>query len=116
MNTNTKPGAVPHYFEKTLQSLLRELNKAEQRTAGKRKIRRLKRQIDFCNAYLLLLQECLTVIAPFHPHPIYLVNRFWTDFNTWDNFCDGIYPSGKDFFSWYFDSKTIEAEIAEPLS
>jgi hypothetical protein len=101
---------IDQYLELTLLSLSSALKEAEARGRPNRTIRKLKRRMALCNAYLALIRSCMPVIRKYHAEPLYIINRFWQAYLTWDNLMRGRLPSVSDFYTWYFDSNNIMDE------
>jgi hypothetical protein len=99
---------MDQYLEMTLFSLNTALQEAEAMGKQKRTIRKLKRRMALCNAYLALVRACIPVIRKYHAEPLYIINRFWQGYFTWDNLMQQRLPSVHDFYTWYCDCNNIE--------
>lgn len=100
--------AIGLLLELTLLRLDVALKEAEIRGKQNRTIRKLKRRTALCNAYLGLIRNCIPVIRKYHTEPIYIINRFWQAYVTWDNLILGRLPSVCDFYNWYCDSNNVD--------
>jgi hypothetical protein len=95
-----------NYLELTIAGLESALTQAEA-ARKKRLIRKLKRRIGLCSAYLLLIRQCIPLIRAYHAKPLYIVNQFWHSFLSFDNLLTGNMPVKADFFSWYCGDDTV---------
>jgi hypothetical protein len=99
---------IDQYIELTLLNLSTTLKEAEAKGMQSRTIRKLKRKMALCNAYLALIRNCIPVIRKYHAEPLYVINRFWQGYLTWDNLIQGRLPSVRDFYTWYCDSNNLD--------
>jgi hypothetical protein len=99
---------MDQYLEFTLLSLNVTLEEAEAEGQQKRKIRKLKRRMALCNAYMVLIRNCMPVIIKYHAEPLYVINKFWQAYFTWDNLVREQLPSVMDFYTWYCDSNNMD--------
>ncbi len=82
---------------------------------SQRVIRKLKRRINYYQAYIALISSCLPVISGYFTQPIFVINRFWKEYCAQNNYCYETFPDASDFFEWFCHSNTIKEESSLDL-
>ena len=98
-------------FEQTWAQLAEEAKKNKIGSENSEKsLKKLLLCLKWSTAYSTLQSHCLNVIQPFHKQANTIIKWFWVEYNE-HHYATDFPPTPKDFFEWYCNSSTIEAEM-----